>query len=115
MNGFAKKKKMAKDKLQPKNLYVVDVMSTFRMRYVIEAEAESHALDEVTLNESKPEFVEFSQHHVGTNIFSSREISEEEFLELFDKDNDYLKNWSKKQKLSHINRIDYEKDSSNGE
>ena len=114
MSGFAKKKKMAKDKLQPKNLYIVDVMSTFRMRYVVEAENEGHALDEVTCNEHDTEFKEFSQHHVGTHIFSSQEISKDEYLEMFDKDNDYLKGWSKKQKLNQINKIDYAKNSSNG-
>ena len=66
MNGFAKKKKMAEDKLTPqKNLYVVDVVSTFRMRYVVEAEEESHALDEVVMNEHNTEFKEFSQEHIG--------------------------------------------------
>ena len=98
-----------------KKLYMVDVMSTFRLRYVVEAEEESHALDEVVMNEHRPEYKEFSQEHIGTHIFSSREIAnEKEFLELFDQDNDYLKSWSKKQKLDFINKIDYEKDSSNG-
>ena len=97
-----------------KKLYVVDIMSTFRLRYVVEAEEESHALDEVVLNEHRTDFKEFSQEHIGTHVFSSREISDKEYLELFDKDNDYLKNWSKKQKLNHINKIDYEKDSGNG-
>ena len=98
-----------------RKLYVVDVMSTFRMRYVVEAKSEEHALDEVTMEESNLDFKEFSQEHVGTHIFSSREISKDEYLEMFDKDNDYLRNWSKKQKLNHINKIDYEKDSSNEE
>ena len=93
---------------------MVDVMSTFRMRYVVEAEEESHALDEVVCRETEPDFKEFSQEHIGTHIFSSREISKDEYLEMFDKDNDYLRNWSNKQKLNHINKIDYEKDSSNG-
>ena len=98
-----------------KKLYIVDVMSTFRMRYVVEAEEESHALDEVVYRENEPDFKEFSQEHIGTHIFSSRKISKDEYLELFDKDNDYLRNWSKKQKLNHINKIvDYEEDSSNG-
>ena len=115
MSGFAKKKKMTEDKLTPqKNLYVVDVVSTFRMRYVVEAKEEGHALDEVAIRESDTEFKEFSQEHIGTHIFSSREISKKEYLELFDKDNDYLKTWSKSQKFEFINEIDYEEDSSNG-
>ena len=92
-----------------KKLYVVDIMSTFRLRYVVEAEEESHALDEVVMNEHRPEYKEFSQEHIGTHIFSSREISKDEYLEMFDRDNDYLKSWSEKQKLDFINKIDYSK------
>lgn len=106
------------EKAMKKKLYVVDVMSTFRMRYVVEAREESHALDEVVMRENDTDFGEFSQSHVGTNIFSSREISEQEFLELFDKDNDYLSQWPLHRKMAFINQIDYgnedEKNSSNG-
>ena len=89
-----------------KKLYMVDVMSTFRMRYVVEAEEESHALDEVVMNEHRPEYKEFSQEHIGTHVFSSREIAnEKEFLELFDKDNDYLSSWTKEQKKKCLNYL----------
>lgn len=85
-------------------------MSTFRMRYVVEAKEEEHALDEVVCEESNTEFKEFSQEHVGTNIFSSREIDKDEFLKLFDKDNAYLKSWSDEEKFKKmINKIDYKK------
>ena len=92
-----------------KKLYLVEVMSTFRMRYVVEAKEEEHALDEVVCEESNTEFKEFSQEHVGTNIFSSREIDKDEFLKLFDKDNDYLKSWTNMEKMNYINKIDYKK------
>jgi hypothetical protein len=92
-----------------KKLYLVEVMSTFRMRYVIEAKEESHALDEVVCNEHDTNFKEFSQEHIGTHIFSSREIDKVEFLELFDKDNDYLKSWTNTEKMNCINKIDYTK------
>lgn len=93
-----------------KKLYLVEVMSTFRMRYVVEAKEEEHALDEVVCEESNTEFKEFSQEHVGTNIFSSREIDKDEFLKLFDKDNAYLKSWSDEEKFKKmINKIDYKK------
>lgn len=117
MSGMKKKKAATKAKLTPaKNLYVVDVMSTFRMRYVVEARGEDDAWDEVTMEEHNPDFKEFSQEHIGTHIFSSREISEKEFFEMFDKDNDYLADWPEDKKLNFINKIDYkdEKDSSNG-
>lgn len=90
-----------------KKLYVVDVMSTFRMRYVVEANSEEHALDEVVMEEHNTDFKEFSQEHIGTHIFASREVTKEQYLELFDKDNDYLKGWTEEQKLNMINVIDY--------
>jgi protein subunit release factor A len=96
------------EKVLTKKLYVVDVVSTFRMRYVVEARSEEHALDEVTMEEHDPEFKEFSQEHIGTHIFASRELTKDQYLELFDKDNDYLKGWTEEQKLNFINKIDYQ-------
>lgn len=93
-----------------KKLVMVDVLSQFRIRYCVEVEDNvDHALDEVTINEFDSNFVEFSQQHLGpTVILSHREITEEEYLKMFDSDNDYLKDWSKEQKLKFINKINYE-------
>lgn len=90
-----------------KKLYLVEVMSTFRMRYVVEAREEEHALDEVVMNEHDTNFKEFSQEHIGTHIFSSRELSATDYMELFDKDNDYLASWPHEKKIEFINVIDY--------
>lgn len=93
-----------------KKLFLVETVSIFRHRYVVEAEEESHACDEVVMNVGhaySDEFQEFSQHHVDEMISSSREISMDEYLKLFDKDNDYLKNWTVEQKTRFINVIDY--------
>lgn len=104
------------EKNMEKKLYLVEVVSTFRMRYVVEARAEEHALDEVTMEEANSEFEEFSQEHIGTHIFGSRELNEQEYFELFDKDNGYLKEWTVEQKKRFINTIDYkdEEDTDNG-
>ena len=104
------------EKNMEKKLYLVEVMSTFRMRYVVEARSEEHALDEVTMEECNSEFEEFSQEHIGTHIFGSRELSEEQYFELFDKDNHYLKDWSIEQKKRFINTVEYtnEEDTDNG-
>ena len=95
------------EKNMTEKLYVVDVMTTFRMRYVVKARSEEHALDEVVCNEHDTEFKEFSQEHIGTHIFSSREVDTKEYLELFEKDNYYLKSWTNEQKFVMINHIDY--------
>ena len=102
-----------------KKLYLVETVSMFRMRYVIEAREESHALDEVTMNATgsyNENFQEFSQKHLDEVIVSTRELSATDYMNLFDTDNDYLKSWDNKQKMSMINTIKYEdeKDSSNG-
>ena len=91
-----------------KKLYLVEVLSTFRMRYVVEAREEEHALDEVVMNEHDPELLkEFSQEHLGTQIFSSRELSAKDFMDMFDKDNDYLASWPDQKKIQFINVVDY--------
>jgi hypothetical protein len=92
-------------------LYLIETVSMFRMRYVVEARSEEHAMDEVTMHASggNRELHEFSQHHIDEVISSGRELSQEQYMELFDKDNDYLKSWTAEQKLDFINKIDYTK------
>jgi hypothetical protein len=92
-----------------KKLVMVDVLSSFRIRYCVEVEdVLEHALDEVVCRESDPEFSEFSQIHLEpTSTISYREIDEQEYLRMFDEDNAYLKSWSKEQKLNFINKIKY--------
>ena len=85
--------------------YMVETVSIFRMRYVIEAKNASDAKDEVTMNIG--ELAEFSQLHVDEMITSAREIDKKEYLRLFDEDNEYLKDWDKQQKLNWINKVDY--------
>lgn len=77
---------------------LVDCVSQFRMRYLVEVPAgkSEYALDTVTMNEAK----EFSQEHLGETIFSHRVVSKKEALALCDIDNDYTKNWSKEQKIN---------------
>lgn len=97
-----------------KKLYMVETVSIFRMRYVVEALEAEHATDEVVMNlcrtEDTDQFVEFSQSHVDECITSVREITATQYLEEFDKDNDYLKDWSVAMKMRNINTIDYKED-----
>ena len=88
---------------------VVTATSTHRMRYVVPMDElqkmnEDYivdprwALDLVTCGEVE----EFSQIHLGEQIVDCVEMDEDEILELFDKDNDYLKEWSKERKINFI-------------
>jgi hypothetical protein len=73
-------------------LVLVECISMFRQRYVVEVPAgkSEWALDTVVMQEAK----EFSQEHIGENIVSHRVMTEEEVLALCDSDNDYAKRWS---------------------
>ena len=90
-------------------LYLVETVSMFRLRYVVEAKEEEHALEEVILNVNgyKDDWQEFSQKHIDEVVTSSREISKEEYLEIYNKDNTHAYAWSDEQKFKSINKIDY--------
>ena len=93
-----------------KHLYLVETISIFRQRYVVEAKEAEHAADEVVLNTSglyNENFREFSQKHIDETITSVRKIKEKEYLRLFDEDNDYLQSWTDEKKKDSINRINY--------
>jgi len=80
---------------------MVDSISLFRMRYVVEVPddveqgkypctPEDYAKDSVTCEDAR----EFSQEHLDEVISSVREVTKEEALEQFRKDHNYLSSWS---------------------
>ena len=87
---------------------LVDCISTFRMRYVVEVPKgkSEWALDTVTCQEAK----EFSQEHIGEQIVSHRVITKDEAIQISDIDNHYCKAWSDDQKINTFVtlRKDYE-------
>jgi predicted nucleic acid-binding OB-fold protein len=88
-------------------IYVVETISLFRHTYYVKAKESSHALDEVVCRINDEDFIEGSQNHISEDIANVIEVTEEEYLKLFDKENDYLKNWTEEQKLDRINVIEY--------
>jgi hypothetical protein len=88
-------------------LYIVETVSTFRMRYVVSCKSAEHAQDTVTMNEAS----EMSQQHLGEQIVSTREISQAEFLKIHDADNDYLQSWDTATKYKNsVHVVDYSKE-----
>lgn len=75
---------------------LVDCVSTFRMRYMVEVPKgkKEYALDTVTMNEAK----EFSQEHLGETVVSHRVVSKKEALAICDEDNSYCQSWTKDKK-----------------
>jgi hypothetical protein len=86
--------------------YLVETVSVFRMRYVVEAKNASDARDEVTMNVGD-NFHEFSQLHLDEMISSTREIDDAEYLRMFDQDNVYLKDWDEEQKFRFVQVLNY--------
>ena len=86
---------------------LVETISMFRQRYVVLAKNETDARDEVTM--MNEEFKEFSQSHLDEIITDSRILTEDQVIELCDKDNGYLNSWTREKKLENLtNKINYE-------
>ena len=88
---------------------VVTTISQFKIRYVVpmsELQKENPvvavdplwALDGVTCDD----YEEFSQEHLGEVITDWCVEDEEQVLERFDRENDYLSSWTTEQKLNNI-------------
>jgi len=82
--------------------YLVETVSIFRMRYVVDCEHPDDAADEVTMEEVE----EFSQYHVAENITSIREISDEELPKLFIQDHPYLEG-QEARAFNYVHKISY--------
>lgn len=88
-------------------LYLVETISTFRIRYVVSAKSAEHAADTVAMEEAE----EMSQKHIDENILGVRQIFRAEYLQIFDEDNDYLRSWDADKKLSMVHVVDYDSNS----
>jgi hypothetical protein len=75
------------------------------MRYVVKAKEEGDALDEVAFQEEDPNFNEFSQKYLGSTILGTRELADNEVIELCDIDNDYVLDWPTEKKLEVFTNI----------
>ena len=95
-----------------KDYVVVTTVSSFRVRYVMHKDdlqalkpdepccPEEWAKDEVTMENCD----DFSQEYMGEYILDTTFMNEEEMLELFDKDNAYLKEWDKDYKIEWVRK-----------
>jgi hypothetical protein len=80
---------------------LVEAISVFRIRYVIDTDSEEWAADTVTMEEA----TEVGQKHLEEVIVSIREIDKEEYLRIFDEDNEYVTDIDDERKLSRITKI----------
>lgn len=84
--------------------YLVETVSMFRIRYVVECESAEHAKDTVSMNEAD----EFGQLHIDENIIGCREVDDEEAVRLFFEDAPYLEQWGPERALSQVHVVDYD-------
>ena len=95
-----------------KDYVVVTTISSHRVRYVM------HCDDLQKLNPDLPvdsvewandtvsldEWHSFSQEHMGEYIVDTVEMNEDDMLDLFDKDNECLSEWTKDQKIKLVRK-----------
>jgi len=79
-------------KKEQTELVLVDCISTYRMRYLVEVPVgkAEWALDTVVCEQAH----EFSQLHIGEQIMSHRVVTDEEAMKICDEDNAYCAGWA---------------------
>ena len=94
------------------DIYVVNTISSFNIRYAVRAKSYQDAMDYVShkIESDGLNITELHQQHQGEIVRDAKKISKKEYLKRFDELNDYLKGWTKEQKLNMINEVDYEDD-----
>lgn len=83
--------------------YLVETISMFRIRYVVECESPEHAKDTVSMNEAE----EFGQLHIDENIIGCREVSDDEIPKLFFEDAPYLESWGPERAMEQVHKVKY--------
>lgn len=82
-----------------KKLYLLETISIHKMLYAVEASSENEV--ENLFNEGVL-IQEMGQDYMGEITFSTQEITKDQYIEIFDKINDYLKKIPKKDKEKFI-------------
>ena len=92
-------------------LFEIDVLTTFRNKYVIEAETLEHAYDELVMTEHNREFDEVTQKFLGEQIIDGHETTLEGVSDMMnrlkDDKSELCSYWMDINKLVH--KIDYTK------
>ena len=84
--------------------YLVETISMFRIRYVVECKSAEDAKDTITLDEAR----EFGQMHVDESIVSCREVTDEEIPGLFFEDHPYLQEWGPSKAMEYVHKVKYD-------
>lgn len=83
--------------------YLVETVSMFRIRYVVDCKCSEDANDTVVMQEAE----EFGQFHVDENIISCREVTDDEVANLFFEDHPYLQEWGPQKAMEYVHKVNY--------
>jgi hypothetical protein len=86
--------------------YLVEAISSFRIRYVIDTENPEYAQDTVVMEEAE----EFGQKHLGEQIIGCREVTDEEIPILFFEDHPYLERLGPEKAMKYVHVVTKEKE-----
>jgi len=88
-------------------IYLVDTISTFRLRYAVEAKSLEHAYDEIVMNEANHQLDDLTQKHLGEQIIEGREVTLGEFnkyiAELRDNKDEMSSHWMGEKMIHKVN------------
>ena len=89
---------------------ILTAISTHKVRYaipeeVLSADTDQGLIDKATDAAIAEKVEDFSQEWLGENVIDERICTEEEMLEIFDRENDYLKGWTREQKIDYVRGV----------
>lgn len=84
---------------------IVTVISSYRTRYAVPVKDEDFkTVERVKTMVADDQVDEFSQLWLGEQIIDARVVDEQQMLEMFDAENEYLKGWSTEQKIDFVKK-----------
>lgn len=94
-------------------IFLINTLSTFRMKYAIEAETLEHAMDELVMTEHNRDFDEVTQRWLGEQIMDAQVVTQEQLQDMLkqlsEDSNEMSSHWMG-DKLIH--KVQYENSSS---
>lgn len=63
-------------------IFLINTLSTFRMKYAIEAETLEHAMDELVCTEHDRSFDEVTQRWLGEQIMDAQVVTQEQLQDM---------------------------------
>jgi len=90
-----------------KRYIILTAISTHKIRYAIPEEALSADTDEGLIDKANDAVIaekvdELSQEWLGETVIDERFCTEEEMLNIFDKENVCYKGWAKEKKINYL-------------